>query len=113
MNDTLYNWLRKIENERIQFIEVFSTYLKDYSISIDERWDAFVEAPYYVKWEKYGTPAWIPMDLLADDRYIRGAPVCTVAFIENLIEDDLPSARIEFFKEQILQNNLGTFIHDW
>jgi len=119
MNDTLYNWIRKIENERIQFMAVFSSYLKDYTISIDDRWDAFTEAPFYVKCEELYTPAWIPMHLLTDGRYgrygryVRGSPICTLAFIENLIEDDVPPARIEFFKEQILQNNLGTFIYDW
>jgi hypothetical protein len=113
MNDTLYNWLRKIENERVQFMGVFATYIKDKTISIDDRWDAFLEAPTYVKNMSFSyVPNWIEIDWVCD-RYQRGETIHTDVFIEDMIEDDHKSELIESMKEEILQSNLGCFCYDW
>jgi hypothetical protein len=113
MNDTLYNWLRKIENERVQFMGVFATYLRDKTISIDERWDAFLEAPIYVKDTSHSyVPNWIKMGWI-DYPYARGQIIHTDTFIEEMIDNDLSPDLIEYVKEEILQHNLGCFCYDW
>jgi hypothetical protein len=97
---------------------VFAAYIKDTSISLDDRWQAFTAANMALKDETtYGG-----LDLMFrgerispyDDFYMDKYETCSgerlVIFLE---ENEHPEADIADFKEQLLKNNVGSFTFDW
>jgi hypothetical protein len=97
---------------------VFAAYIKDTSISLDERWQAFTAANDALKdHQRFQADLTLGREQISwyDDFCIdRYTTVKTEWLVESLYEvgDHTPDIIAEF-KEQILQQNLGSFTFDW
>ncbi len=119
--------VKEVKNE-------FAEFIKDKSIPLDERWEFFKEAPEYLKNKSSYIEHFDAETLLEegeivwyDEFYIERYQECELVNVISSIEDrinskdDYPHSRgadysvefLEAFKEEILQKNMHSFVHDW
>jgi hypothetical protein len=106
----------------------FVEYIKDVSIPLESRWEAFLEAPMdWKEQQSYVVNFQIERKLKSreiswyDDFYIEKNETVVMENIIERIEEDLDSFSengwnlelIQEFKEEILQKNIGSFDWDW
>ncbi len=106
----------------------FVEYIKDVSIPLESRWEAFLEAPMDWKYQQsYVIHFQVERKLKGreiswyDDFYIEKKETVVMENIIERLEEDLDSFSengwtlelIQEFKEEILQKNIGSFDWDW
>ena len=99
----------------------FAAYIRDKDIPLEERWKFFEKAPNFIKeqdsyihtfkWEqKHGELVWY------DDFYCDRYQVVDMdMIIDSMLDRDEKYTKemVEDMKEEILSENLGSFINDW
>lgn len=118
----------KQENTKLR--NLFESYITDASVSLEERWDAFKQAPNDLKLKGSGTDMFdaLPGEFVMFDGPIhadRGDVISTEYIVERIIDEqqhpDVPdrhkeeymSVDVDSLKEEILLKNLGSFEYDW
>ncbi len=98
---------------------IFEGYIKNKEYPLEDRWEIFIKAPDSLK--EY--QSWV-IDLKGltnnrtfswyDDFYVERYQTkdLDADFIER-VEEKFPEVDINSIKEQILENNLGSFRYDW
>ena len=115
-----------IRSDTARDTKLFADFIKCESVSLDERWEVFENAPNSLKntecyivhfeWEsKYGEISWY--DDFYKDKY---ALVEMVQVVESMTEEDYQTKapryteeQINDMKQEILSRNLGSFTNDW
>lgn len=98
---------------------LYLPYIQDKSIPLEDRWEIFGKVPQELKehkiWivhfpseKKFGEICWY------DDFYVeRHETVNLIDLVRSINRNKWSQERIDAFKEDILQMNLGSFINDW
>ena len=125
---TLLEEIKEFKANPIPLKDKYLAYIKDTSISLDERWEVFVEAP--IEWQEHDMsyPHFDAESLLKsreiswyDDFGIdKHETVYMVEVVEHSIEkskdEDEENFTLEFvaaLKAEVLEMNLGLFDYDW
>lgn len=96
----------------------FQKFIVDQSIPLDERWQAWVDAPADVKnhkgWIEHFTN--LPEDFIMYDGPYHAERYETVKMlnlVERIEEAEYMSIDLNALKEEILSKNLASFTYDW
>lgn len=123
-------YLLTAKQDNTKLRQLFESYIADASVSLEERWEAFKQAPNDLKLKDSGTDMF---DALPDDFVMYDGPIhadrysviSTKYIVERIIDEqqhpDVPdrhkedymSVNVDALKEEILLKNLGSFEYDW
>lgn len=125
----------RINKELAENIELYCEFIEDKTIPLHERWELFCQAPNMFKdhetylhtfniEKKYGEISWL--DHFYIDKYQTVNMINIIRDLQSQLNPKLKfksrgfeqcpfktQEAIDDFKEEILENNLGSFINDW
>ena len=114
---TIKEKLKALKDTQAEIKEELKIWVKDRSISLDERWSVFLNSemgesdPYYKSFESFAVPD--------DFRYIpeRYRNITVESIYEELLEkeeeEQLDSSRSDAFREEVLEMFLDRFVWNW
>lgn len=132
---TILEQMKNIQANLATMKPDFQKYIQDKTVSLEERWNVFVNTPAEMKNNKNYNPEFnsLPADFIMYEGPIhmeRGETKTGVELVENIeesiqdIKDDiyfgkaynqkeLDKVDLDKLKEEILKMNLGKFRYDW
>ena len=115
MKDLLERLLNTLNSYKPNFVE----YITNPNVHLDDRWETFLMAPYEFKEHLRSYPNLkLAGDTISwyDDFYVeKYQTVEAETLLEWVLESENEHSKevVDSFKEEILKQNMGSFVYDW